>query len=215
MHMSPPLRKFLLTTHVTSSIGWVGALAVFLAHSIASLTSQNEQIVRAACLAMGLCAWFVILPLSITSLTTGVIQALSTAWGLLRHYWVVFKLLLTVLATGVLLLKLAPISFLADSASKVTFSSTTFVGLQTSLLVHAVGGLVVLLTATVLAIYKPQGLTPYGLCRLREEGRAHESATEVPRWVKGFGWLGAILVILMLIMFLHGGHGPSMHMQHG
>src|SRR5262249_4290485 len=170
MNMTPRLGKFVLTTHVVSSVGWIGALAVFLAHTIASLTSSNEQIVRAAWLAMGLCAWVVILPLSLTSLTTGVIQALGTAWGLFRHYWLIVKLLLTPLATGVLLLKLAPIDLLAEAASKPTFSTADLAGLQTSLLAHAIGGLVILLTTTVLAIYKPRGVTPYGLRTLREEG---------------------------------------------
>lgn len=27
--MSPPLRKLVLTTHVTSSVGWLGAVVVF------------------------------------------------------------------------------------------------------------------------------------------------------------------------------------------
>ncbi|HEX9810949.1 MAG TPA: hypothetical protein VGA88_02530 [Burkholderiales bacterium] len=215
MNMTPPLRKFVLTAHVTSSVGWVGALAVFLAHTIAGVVSQDEQIVRAAWLAMGLCAWFVILPLSLTSLTTGVVQALGTAWGLLRHYWVVCKLLLTALATAVLLLKLAPISLLAEAETKATFSRATVVELQTSLLLHAAGGLIVLLTATVLAIYKPQGVTPYGRRKLNEEERLSESAASTPRWVKGFGLLGAALVVLVLIMLLHGGHGPGMHGQHG
>lgn len=50
--------------------------------------------VRAAALAMGLTAWFVILPLSLAALTTGLVQALGTAWGSFRHYWILFKLLL-------------------------------------------------------------------------------------------------------------------------
>ena len=70
MRISLSTRKLLLTTHVVASIGWVGALAVFMAHAIASLTSQDPFIVRAACLAMALTAWFVILPLSLASLIT-------------------------------------------------------------------------------------------------------------------------------------------------
>ena len=46
---------------------------------------------------------FVIVPLAIASLLTGVVQALATPWGLFRHYWVVIKLFLTVFATLVLL----------------------------------------------------------------------------------------------------------------
>lgn len=97
--MTPAFRKLALTVHIIASVGWVGAVAVFLAHAIASTSSQDALLVRAACLAMGLTAWFVILPLSLTSLVTGLVQALGTAWGLFRHYWVLAKLLLTGLAT--------------------------------------------------------------------------------------------------------------------
>jgi len=68
MTMTPSIRKLALTAHVTASLGWLGALAVFLAHALASLLSQDEQTVRAASLAMGIAAWFVILPLSLAAL---------------------------------------------------------------------------------------------------------------------------------------------------
>ena len=104
MTMTPRLRKFALTAHVTSSVGWLGAVAVFLALAVAGLTSQDAQTVRAAYLAMELTGWFVLVPLSLASLLTGLVQSLGTAWGLFRHYWVLFKLLINVVATIVLLL---------------------------------------------------------------------------------------------------------------
>ena len=52
--MTPRLRKFALTMHVTSSVGWLGAVAAFLALSIAGLTSGNDETMRAAYLAMQL-----------------------------------------------------------------------------------------------------------------------------------------------------------------
>ena len=103
MVMTPGLRKFALATHVTSSVGWVGAVAAFLALAIAGIGSQDAQIVRAAYLAMHLITWFVIVPLSFAALSTGIAQSLGTSWGLFEHYWVVTKLLLTVLATIILL----------------------------------------------------------------------------------------------------------------
>jgi hypothetical protein len=78
MIMTAPLQKLTLTTHVVASVGWFGALAVFLAHALASIISQDVHVVRAVSLAMGITAWFVILPLSLTSLTTGLVQALGT-----------------------------------------------------------------------------------------------------------------------------------------
>ena len=56
MTMTPRLRKFALTAHVTCSVGWLGAVAGFLALAVAGLTSQDAQMVRAAYLAMELTA---------------------------------------------------------------------------------------------------------------------------------------------------------------
>jgi hypothetical protein len=76
--MPPHLRKVALTAHVVSSVGWLGAVAAFLALAVAGLTSQDAQMVRAAYLAMESIAWFVFVPLCVASLLTGLVQALGT-----------------------------------------------------------------------------------------------------------------------------------------
>lgn len=208
--MEAGLRKLVLTTHVTASVGWLGALAVFLAHAVVSLTSDDKQIVQAADLAMGLSAWFVILPLSIASLTTGLVQALGTQWGLFRHFWVLAKLLLTVLATVVLLLKLAPIKFLADVATEAGVSSIDLTGLRTSILVHAVGGLLILITTTTLGVFKPRGMTRYGIRKLHLEGDT-SVVRGMPGWAKAFAAIATALIVLIALMMLTGEHGPAAH----
>ena len=40
--MTPGLRKFALTTHVTSSVGWLGAVGAFLALAIAGVVIVRE-----------------------------------------------------------------------------------------------------------------------------------------------------------------------------
>jgi hypothetical protein len=52
MIMATRLRKFALTAHVAFSVGWLGAVASFLALAVAGLTSQDAQMVRAAILRM-------------------------------------------------------------------------------------------------------------------------------------------------------------------
>jgi hypothetical protein len=53
---------------------------------------------------MELTGWYVIVPLAVAALLTGLVMALGTPWGLFRHYWVLISLVLTILATVVLLL---------------------------------------------------------------------------------------------------------------
>ena len=109
--MTPAMRKFVLTAHIISSVGWLGAVAAFLALSIAGLTSSDSQRVRAAYLAMDMTGWLVIVPLSFATLVTGLINSLGSAWGLFRHYWVLFKLLIAAVATALLLLHMEPTSY--------------------------------------------------------------------------------------------------------
>ena len=103
MTMSPRIRKFALTAHITSSVGWIGAVVAYLALVVATQTSQDTHMVRAAFIAMEPIIRFALVPLAFASLLTGLIMSLGTPWGLFRHYWVLAKLLLTVLATLVLL----------------------------------------------------------------------------------------------------------------
>jgi uncharacterized membrane protein len=116
MILTPGLRKFIFTAHVIASVGWIGAVVAYLALVVAALTSDDGQTVRAAFRAMEL-LYFVLVPLAIAALVTGIVQSLGTTWGLLRHYWVVFKLLLTVIATTVLLLHLPAVNSLAEAAA--------------------------------------------------------------------------------------------------
>jgi hypothetical protein len=163
MIMPPRLRKFALTAHVTASVGWLGAVAGFLALAVAGLISQDGQTVRAAYLAMEVTAWFVILPLSLASLLTGLIQSLGTTWGLFRHYWVIFKLLINIFATIVLLIYMETLGYLADAAAETTASSASLHELRNpSPVLHAGAALLLLLAATTLSVYKPRGLTRYG-----------------------------------------------------
>jgi hypothetical protein len=166
--MTPSLRKLLLTAHITFSVGWLGAIAAFLALAITGLTSRDAQMVRTAYSAMELTARFVIVPLALASLLSGLIESLGTPWGLFRHYWVLVKLLLTIFATIVLLAKMPLIGYAARRAAEATLSRADLRAVGIQLAVHATGGLLVLLVVTALSVYKPWGLTRYGQTRQQE-----------------------------------------------
>lgn len=167
MQMRPGVRKFALIAHVGSSVGWLGAVVVFLALAIIGFVSRDGERVRAAYLSMDMATWGVIVPLSVASLITGLIQSLGTPWGLFRHYWVLIKLALTVVATAILLLHTQAITRVADVAARGPLG-TDLARLRIQLIVDAAAAIVALLVATTLSIYKPRGLTRYGQRKQRE-----------------------------------------------
>jgi hypothetical protein len=163
MTLTPRLRKLALTIHVTVSVGWLGAVIAFLALSVIGLTSQDPQTVRGVYLVMGLTGWAVLVPLSLASLLTGLISSLGSTWGLFRHYWVLFKLAINLVATIVLLLYMQTLAYLAGVAAEPPLPSSELHGLRDpSPTLHAAAALLLLLAATTLAIYKPRGMTRYG-----------------------------------------------------
>ena len=89
--MKSRTRKLALAVHLIVSVGWIGAVAAYLALDLTAATSQNVDSVRAAYIGMDLIARTVIVPLAIASLVTGIIMAVGTTWGLFRHYWVVLS----------------------------------------------------------------------------------------------------------------------------
>jgi hypothetical protein len=139
MKLPPVLRKAALTLHIACSVGWLGAIAAFLAVAIAApptwAPDALQLIVRTA-----------VVPAAFASLASGVFSSLGTGWGLIRHYWVIFKLALNLFATAALLLY--------TQSMEQRHGATDFV--------HASGAAVLLILATILAVYKPRGTTAYG-----------------------------------------------------
>lgn len=166
MIMSPALRKFALVAHVVVSVGWVGAVVAYLALGIAAVTSRDAQTVRAAWIGMDLIGWLALVPLALAALVTGMVISLGTPWGLFRHYWVLISLALTAFATLILVLHMPSVRAIANMTRG---ANDTALGGHGGDLVHAGGGLLVLLVVTALNVYKPRGMTAYGWRKQREQ----------------------------------------------
>ncbi len=52
MTLGPGPRKLVLTIHLTSSVGWIGAVIGYLALGVSADTSQDASTIRAAWIAM-------------------------------------------------------------------------------------------------------------------------------------------------------------------
>ena len=161
MLLRPGPRKILLVTHISTSVGLLGAVAGFLTLAIIGLISPDPQLVRSVYPAMDLITRLLILPLVIASLVIGVAQSLVTPWGLFRHWWIVVKLGLNLIILAVLLVQMPGIRRVAEVAASSAPLETLF-GVRASFVVHATGGLLALLIPLGLSVFKPRGLTRYG-----------------------------------------------------
>lgn len=204
MIMTSAVRKLALTTHVTSAVGWLGAAASFLALAVAAGSAYDPRLLRGLYLAMWVTGWYVIVPLCLASLLTGLVMSLGTKWGLFRHYWVTVKFLLTIISTLVLLGFTQTLSYMGAAAADPTASITELSNLSQSPVSHSAGGLMVLLVNTVLSVYKPWGRISYGSLDAETPG----PETRMKKWGR-YVLLGSILfVVLFLVAHLlsRGGH---------
>jgi hypothetical protein len=171
MALGPGPRKVVLASHLTVAVGWIGAVLAYLALGVAAETSSDTETIRGAWIAMELTGWYVIVPLAVASVLTGLVIALGTKWGLFRHYWVLLSFGLTALAALVLFFHMPTVSATTDLARGGDAASVEHLGGD---IAHPAIGLVILVVVLVLNIYKPRGVTAYGRRKQREvryEGR--------------------------------------------
>lgn len=174
MVLNPGPRKILLVTHISTSVGLMGAVAGFLLLAVTGLINPDPQLARSVYPAMYLITRLLILPLVLASLGVGVVQSLITPWGLFRHWWIVAKLGMNLIILAVLLVQMPGIRHVAA----VAVSSAPFDGLfgvRASFVVHATGGLLVLLIPLALSVFKPCGLTRYGWHKQTERASGPET----------------------------------------
>lgn len=165
-----PLRTALLTLHIIVSVGWNGV--AFCQLVLASTAAIDPDLRHPAYELMHVIDRTLNIPLALLTLITGVVLSVKTRWGLLRHWWIVVKLSITVVAV---ISGGAVIRTLIVASAK--HSATAAAGYPAQTVALVVCGTVMnllFITATVLSTTKPWGRTPRG----RREARA---LTATPR----------------------------------
>lgn len=176
--MPPPVRRAALLAHVIASVGWTGAILAYLAFAVVAVRGRDPELMRAAYLVMDPVQRWALVPLAGAALLTGLIMSLGTSWGLIRHWWVIFKLLLTTFATVVLVLNTTGrVAALTEAARQPGLLGSDGLNAQIN---HATIGLAILLVVAALGVYKPRGATGYGWRRAQERRAAARPVIEVP-----------------------------------
>ena len=202
--MTASIRKLALTAHVTSSAGWLGGVAAFLTLAIAGQATYEPEVLRGFYLGLSLIGWYIIVPLCLASLATGLITSLRTKWGLFQHYWVTIKFLLTVVSTLILF----GFTQTLTQMGAVSETSAPVVGMSDfgqSPVWHAAGGLLVFVFNTTLSVFKPLGRTPLAGDKQQVDGTGvSEERRIAPYFI--FGLIGLVIVFLIVHLISRGGH---------
>jgi hypothetical protein len=163
MKLSPPWRKALLTAHVVTAVGWLGADATQLTLGIAGASGVDPGVIYPA---IGLVGTVFFVPLTVLVWLVAVIDAALSRWGLLRYWWVVTKLIIATLMLGLVFLALLPLlRHAADLGAALPATD------RRNLVVAPAVSTALLITATVLSIYKP-----WGPVRRSDRGPARRAA---------------------------------------
>lgn len=167
--VSPPLYKFLLTTHIVVSVGWLGVAAAKLVLGIGAVSTTNSDIPDALYTSMKILNTL-FPPAAVATFLTGVVLSLGTKWGLLHYYWVLVKLGLTVgvITTGILFVdQLIRQSLTAATGQAANAGVLPEIGSAPMILISlSVAHALMLAAAVVLSVYKPWGKTGYGRSRV-------------------------------------------------
>lgn len=154
-HVKPlkrPVRRGLLVAHVAVSVSWLGLTVGLLTLGIAAFATGDAVTARAATRAMKIFGDWLVVPVALLALVSGLVLALGTPWGLARHRWVWTKFWLTLITTGLSVFSLRPgiDAAAADGAVDINIVIAPSVATATYLFITAV------------SVLKPWGLTRRG-----------------------------------------------------
>lgn len=163
-HVKPltrPVRRGALVIHVAVSVGWLGLTVGLLALGITAYTCDSAAMTQAAYRSMKVFGDWLVVPIALLTLISGVVLSLGTRWGLARYHWVWIKFWLTLVTVTASTFALRPtIDAAADSGIP-----------HHSLVAAPVVASTAYFFMTAISVLKPWGLTRWGEKRRGEKNR--------------------------------------------
>lgn len=163
--LAPVARNAVLVLHVVSGIGWMGVDIAVFALLLTARSTTSAALVLSSFNAIGVIVPFAVPALSIGIVVTGLILGVGTRWGLIRYWWVLVKLLLSLIMTVLVFASLVPevrsIGVLSATTTSADEVRASLGALPTMLLFPPIVSFLMLGVATVLSISKPWGRTPW------------------------------------------------------
>jgi hypothetical protein len=168
-------RKALLLFHVLTSVSWIGVDLVMGVLAFRGLTGDDPAEMAVIYRALEMFCFPLLLTLGLLSLGSGLWLGLGTRFGLVRYWWVVVKLAITLVLLTLVLVLLRP--GLAEGAAQAAMVDASLperlTDVRASMIFPPIVSTTTLAFVTWLAVYKPWGVTPRGrrFLTVRKNGR--------------------------------------------
>ena len=173
--MSRRRRKLVLTLHVGSSVGWLGAAIAMTVLLVAGLVTGNPALRHSAFTFMHVYDLAVMIPLGYLALITGVLLSVGTNWGLLKHWWIVVKLVLTVAV--LVFAGVFTSGWVLEAVARTARDPMADLDMLAVQLVANVAAFnIVFWMNTTISVFKPWGPTPRGERKLAPQAAAKRIA---------------------------------------
>ncbi|PYI52456.1 hypothetical protein [Paenibacillus flagellatus] len=154
-------KQAIVILHVLAVVCWLGGAMVMLLLGTHMLKAENGEQLYYTLDNMHLIDVVFIRYTALAALLTGIILSVWTNWGLFKHYWILTKLILTLMLIGF------GIEFMGDWLSQIVriakqerflaLSDTAFRNASYSLIGGAIANIVSLIFMTALSYFKPFG----------------------------------------------------------
>lgn len=177
MSIRKTARQWLLLAHVVLSLGWMGAGAANLVLAITARRTHDSALRRSCYKLIDVIDFALVIPLAFGALVSGVVISLATKWRLLRHWWVLIKLVVTV---AVIVFSTFGVGVWVEQSIAATAESRAGMSpVAVELVVGASANIAAFLFMTWVSITKPWSRTPWSLRALGrrptwgDEARSH------------------------------------------
>ncbi|MFD9600124.1 DUF2269 domain-containing protein [Streptomyces sp. NPDC056708] len=160
-------RRSLLVAHVAVSVSWLGLTVGLLTLGITAFLTGDPATAQAATRAMKIFGDWLVIPVALLSLLSGLVLALRTPWGLARHRWVWTKFWLTLVTAALSIFSLRP--GINEAAARGAVGINLVVAPSVATATY--------LFITAVSVLKPWGLTQRGR-RLRILAGARKGVDE-------------------------------------
>ncbi len=153
------VRQLLVFVHVVVSTGWMGAGAANVVLTTTAALTGDPQVWRVCYLLVQTVDTWLVIPGAFAALVSGIALSLVTPWGLARYWWVLVKLVLTVV---VILFSTFFVGAWVEESIVAGLAPRPF---AVELAVGPLANLAAFLLMTWASVAKPWGRTPWSSSR--------------------------------------------------